>query len=413
MDGQINRQGSSYRQGLVLGLTMAEIMVLLVFCLLIAMATFLKAGQTKLEETQQKLAEQRAVNERDAASIAALRQDAALVDRLSAAAGSDPGAVDEYWRDLVESKTAMSQLAKEGTSLKELREKAAAMTALQKVGIDTDKAMRDADIVAAVKKALPDADRLALTPLSAGELVTRGLGANGDGGGNHLPPIISLSEEKGYTFRTGSAELLPPFREALMTSTLEKITGLVKQYDVDVIEVVGHTDEQGYGPTKVAVPAPDAPMTLSPPAAVARTSNLDKGLTGILKSGGDIGKLTPVDNAGRGLARAVSVVSELRKSPRLAGYKMIPLSGGQLIDVDETLALKGTTAGDVAQRRRIEIRLRKSTPHEAAVSILQPQLAPIRRAPPKPVAPRASIPAPTSAPPVAARAPSLFNVFGN
>jgi hypothetical protein len=38
----------------------------------------------------------------------------------------------------------MSQLAKEGTSLKELREKAAAMASLQKAGIDSDKAMRDA-----------------------------------------------------------------------------------------------------------------------------------------------------------------------------------------------------------------------------------------------------------------------------
>lgn len=413
MDGHINRQGSSYRQGLVLGLTMAEIMVLLVFCLLIAMATFLRAGEAKLAETQQKLAEQRILNERDAASIAALRQDAALVDRLSAAAGSDPSAVDEYWRDLVESKTAMGQLAKEGTSLKELREKAAAMAALQKVGIDADRAMRDAEIVAAVKKALPDADRLALTPQSAGEYVTRGLGTKGDGGGNHLPPIISLSEEKGYTFRTGSAELLPAFRQALTTTTLDKITSLVKQYDVDVIEVVGHTDEQAYGPMRVASPAPDGPIALSPPTVVARTSNLDKGLAGILKSGGDIGKLTPADNAGLGLARAVSVVSELQKSPKLTGYKMIPLSGGQLVDVDETLALKGTTAGDVAQRRRIEIRLRKSTPHEAAVSILQPQPAPVRRAPPKPVAPRPSPSAPTAAPIVPARAPSLFNIFGN
>jgi outer membrane protein OmpA-like peptidoglycan-associated protein len=410
MDGHINRQGSSYRQGLVLGLTMAEIMLLLVFCLLIAMASFLRAGQTKLAETQQMLDKQRALNERDAASIAALRQDTALVDKLSAAAGSDPAAIDEYWRDLVESKTAMSQLAKEGTSLKELREKAAAMASLQKAGIDSDKAMRDADIVAAVKRALPDADRLALTPQSAGDFVARGLGAKGDGGGNHLPPIISLSEEKGYTFRTGSAELLLPFREALMTTTLDKILTFIKQYDVDVIEVVGHTDEQAYSATKVASPAVDSPMALVPPTAVARTSNLDRGLTGVLKTGGDIGKLTPVDNAGLGLARAVSVVSVLRQSPKLAGYKMIPLSGGQLIDTDETLALNGTSGGDVAQRRRIEIRLRKSTPHEAAVSLLQPQMAtPRRAAPPRQIAPRSPATPPASPP----RPPSMFNLFGN
>jgi len=153
---------------------------------------------------------------------------------------------------------------------------------------------------------------------------------------------------------------------------MDKILSTIKQYDVDVIEIVGHTDEQAYGP-RVASPAVDATMTpavLVPPAIAPRSSNLDRGLTAILKNGGDIGKLTPVDNAGLGLARAVSVVSILRRSPKLAGYKMIPLSGGQLIDTDESLALNGTSGGDVAQRRRIEIRLRKSAPHEAAASIL-------------------------------------------
>jgi outer membrane protein OmpA-like peptidoglycan-associated protein len=411
MDGHINRQGSSYRQGLVLGLTMAEIMLLLVFCLLIAMATFLGAEQTKLAETQTKLAEtqqlldkQLASNEPETASIAAPQQNTALIDKLLADAGSDPVAVDKYWHDLVESKTTMSQLAKEGTSLKELREKATAMASLQKAGIDPDKAIRDADIVAAVKRALPDEDRLALTPQSASDFVIRGLAAKGDGGGNHLPPIISLSEEKGYTFRTGSAELLLPFREALMSTTLDKILSLIKQYDVDVIEVVGHTDEQAYSATKVVSPAIDSTMAMSPPTIIARTSNLDRGLTGVLKTGGDIGKLTPVDNAGLGLARAVSVVSVLRQAPQLAGYKMIPLSGGQLINTDETLALNGASGGDIAQRRRIEIRLRKSTPHETAASILQPQLAnPRRVVPPRQITPRLSAPPPR---------PSGFNIFG-
>ena len=56
MDGEIIRQRASYRQGLVLGLTMAEIMILLVFCLLIAMATFLKSEQDKRVSAQQELA---------------------------------------------------------------------------------------------------------------------------------------------------------------------------------------------------------------------------------------------------------------------------------------------------------------------------------------------------------------------
>ena len=40
------------------------------------------------------------------------------------------------------------------------------------------------------------------------------------------------------------------------------------------------------------------------------------------------------------------------------GYTIHPLSAGQLIDVDHKLAVSGNT-GDVKQRRRIEIRLRR------------------------------------------------------
>jgi hypothetical protein len=72
-----------------------------------------------------------------------------------------------------------------------------------------------------------------------------------------------------------------------------------------------------------------------------------------------VASLTPADNAGLGLARAVAVVSVLRQSPLLDGYKIIPLSGAQLVNTDETLALEASP-DDVQQRRRIEIRLRKS-----------------------------------------------------
>lgn len=418
MSEQINRQGFSYRQGLVLGLTMAEIMLLLVFCLLIAMTAFLKREQGKLADANKVIEQQKAARALDSSSIAALKEEAALVEKLAASVGSDPAKIDEYWRDLVESKAIVNQMAKEGTSIKELREKAAGMSSLQKAGIDAEKALRDAEIVAAIKRALPDAERVALTPQSAADLASKGARAVGDGGGNRWPPIISLSEEKGYFFRTGSAELEASFKTALTTTTLDKIVDILKQYDVDVIEVVGHTDEQAYGPRRAAAPAQTAdtagvPVVLTPPPVAARISNLDRGLTTVLRSESDVGKLTPADNAGLGLARAVSVVSTLQKSPKLAGYKMIPLSGGQLIDTNESLALSGTSGGDVAQRRRIEIRLRKSSPHEAAASILPPASpAPARRIAPKQTAPRPT-PAPAVSSPPPPRPPSPFRLFGN
>jgi hypothetical protein len=74
----------------------------------------------------------------------------------------------------------------------------------------------------------------------------------------------------------------------------------------------------------------------------------------------------PADNAGLGLARAVSVVRVLRKSKLLESYKVIPLSGAQLVNTDETLDLEGTPGG-IRERRRIEIRLRTSSTHESPI----------------------------------------------
>ncbi|MGY4402839.1 hypothetical protein [Bradyrhizobium sp. USDA 3315] len=381
MDGQINQQGASYRQGLVLGLTMAEIMVLLVFCLLIAMATYLRTEQSKLAEAKKELQDRQAQNEGDRALAAALRQNPALLEKLSSAAGQGAAAADEFWRDLVQSKAALAELVKSNGSLKELRERAAAMAALQSKGIDLEKVLRDADMVAAIERVMPGAEKAPPSPQSVAELIVRGLAGPASGAARHQwPPIITLSEAGGYYFKTGSAELSAPFREALVTTTPDEILRYIQQYDVDVIEVVGHTDEQAFGVRQ-------APVTLDPaaPPPPVRQSNLDRDLAAILRSGGDIARLTPVDNAGLGLARAVSVVSVLRQSPKLADYKMIPLSGAQLINTDETLALSGTSRGDVAQRRRIEIRLRKSVPHEAVAPIppTSPVASPRRRPQPK------------------------------
>ena len=97
-----------------------------------------------------------------------------------------------------------------------------------------------------------------------------------------------------------------------------------------------------------------------------------------------IGSLVPADNAGLGLARAVSVVSVLRQSKLLADYKLIPLSGAQLVNTDETLALAGTP-GDIRERRRIEIRLRKSSPHDAPIHDVTASIPEVPLPKPKPM----------------------------
>jgi len=121
------------------------------------------------------------------------------------------------------------------------------------------------------------------------------------------------------------------------------IPNLVKtaqEYDVDVIEVVGHTDELPIG---------------------AKNSNLDRDMVEVLKGNKPIVALRPGDNAGLGIARSVSVVRNLLQDQRLHGLRVLPLSGAQLITTKETLANGTDVQGDVKERRRIEIRLRKSS----------------------------------------------------
>jgi SMC interacting uncharacterized protein involved in chromosome segregation len=159
MDGQIFRQSSSYRQGLVLGLTMAEIMILLIFCLLITMATFLKREQTKREEAEQQVRVERVSSMADRNLVTAIKQNPELYERLRSevVTSSNVKAVDEFWRELVESRNAMADLKKGGLSEKNIRDQLADMERLKSKGISLDKALRDADIVASIEKVMPAA----------------------------------------------------------------------------------------------------------------------------------------------------------------------------------------------------------------------------------------------------------------
>jgi hypothetical protein len=117
----------------------------------------------------------------------------------------------------------------------------------------------------------------------------------------------------------------------------------MKRYNVDVVEVIGNTDER--------------PVT--PPDGVAINSNLDFTLLSALRGELDVSQIVSADNTDLGLARAVAVTRELKANPLLAGRTIIPLSAAQLVDLSGRLT-DGTQSGDVEARRRIEIRLRHS-----------------------------------------------------
>ena len=347
MSGSIARQGASYRQGLVLGLTMAEIMLLLVFSLLIAIGVALATERVQREEVMQRLRGAEVAAAKSGAVVEEIRRFRRIAEFLdrTAARPTSPAAVDEFWRTLVESDEIVEAMERRGVSRATLREGSeyfARMQQLKTAGLDPDKAMRGAALAKAIDDALPAVvDR---TPEHLADLILKGIAASephdeaASKEGHVWPPIINLSEAGGYYFASRSAELRPDFEAILRTAVTEKLLDIGASFQVDVIEVIGHTDER--------------PVN-------GGLSNLDREL-GLVTSGANgVGVLQPADNAGLGLARALAVVKVLSSEPRLRNFRILPLSGAQLIGTDGRLT-RWDEQGDVRERRRIEIRMRKS-----------------------------------------------------
>ena len=347
MSETIGRQAAAYRQGLVLGLTMAEIMLLLVFCMLIAVGVGLANERAKLLDTMLRLKNVEAAAAADRAIVDTIKRNPRLAELLAQATGSaSQREIDEFWRKLVESNDVVAKLGRQGVSLVALKEGYfAKMQRLLKAGIDPDKIVRGLALASAIDGASFANAMPKLTPEQVTALIEKGIAASKPqsetdrGNGHNWPPIINLSEAGGYYFATGSAVLTPDFATALRTVVINRLLQIAESFDVDVIEVIGHTDEQ--------------PVT-------NRVSNLDRHLSSVTLGGADAGALQWADNAGLGLARALAVVKVLASDARLGAFRILPLSGAQLIDTDGRLT-RWDEQGDVRERRRIEIRMRKSS----------------------------------------------------
>jgi flagellar motor protein MotB len=342
----IGRQAASYRQGLVLGLTMAEIMLLLVFCLLIAVGVSLAGERAKRDDALLRLKKVETAAAANEAVIKTIRRNTRLAELLDRKSAS-PREIDDFWRKLVESNDVVAKMEQQGVPLATLEESnyAAKLQELMSEGIDPDKIARGVALAAAIDAVIADKKLGNLTPQEIAALLDKGLAAPkpADDGeakkGHNWPPIINLSEAGGYYFATGSAELTPNFATELRTVVVDRLLEIAESYDVDVIEVIGHTDEQ--------------PVN-------SRVSNLDRALSSVTSGGSGAGVLQWADNAGLGLARSLSVVERLSADPRLRSFRILPLSGAQLIGIDGRLT-RFDGHGDVRERRRIEIRMRKST----------------------------------------------------
>src|SRR3569832_2274052 len=203
MEGQILEQRSSYRRGPALGPPPAAPPALLVFCLLIAMAAFLKREETRRIAAEQELRHEKAQNAEIRDVVNSLSKSAAVAEKIESLSGlSDPQAIDKYWRELVDSRSVVKEIEKNLT-VKELRESLANIAALRANGIDVDKAIRDSEIVGAINRAMAKPGEPPVSARNVLDTLARGMSPGG--GGHQWPPIIRMSEADGYFFRSGSA----------------------------------------------------------------------------------------------------------------------------------------------------------------------------------------------------------------
>ena len=348
-------------------------MLLLVFCLLLAAGAIVMREKAAAEQAkadrlavQQELKAQKGANSLLAETLEVFRK-----------AVTDSDALEKEWRELELAKASLEQILETGLSLEEvkkqvpiLRELKARNVTIEEVraGAEVLRKLQEQDITAKdfeilapvanelleqgltaedIKKLAPAIkvlrDRVVVAAAEKTpqdqllEIVRKAQAVDGEAKPHEWPPIINLSETNGYFFRSGSAELSPPFLASLQGKTAEQIADIAARYDVDVIEVIGHTDEQNIS---------------------GIVSNLDSALQGVLSGATSVKALRPADNAGLGLARAIAVAEVLKEVPGLDGLTVLPMSGAQLILPDDTLT-NGAQTGDVASRRRIEIRVRK------------------------------------------------------
>ncbi|TBR57621.1 flagellar motor protein [Westiellopsis prolifica IICB1] len=154
------------------------------------------------------------------------------------------------------------------------------------------------------------------------------------------PPIFLIKDEN-YRFEPGSAAIPPDMLNYIINKIVPGIEKTTRDYNIDTVEIIGHTDEQSIG------------------NGIA--SNLDNNLEAFASDKGAVVALKPGSNADLGLMRSLAVVKELLKiqkqKGRMSGIKFRAYSAAQLILPNGEFAPvpKGVRQPE-ATRRRIEFR---------------------------------------------------------
>ncbi|MDB4191499.1 hypothetical protein N9802_07725 [Amylibacter sp.] len=380
----IAEAGSSYRRGVIFGLTMAEVLLLLIFCLLLFMATLdekieelSKLNETLETQNLQYLRENKillAQNARYKENIDALGQDTSVpvevyevvtkmddeelfkfVENSELASTTSSEKFEEVFEkakqwDTVTNQSQNPKVDKITNIAKELEpEQLSKLIDNAYVASQTDAGVLDAALeefnkpkekppVPALAPMDPKIRELAeAVSIDDLKLLAEGKMEEKVEAGNNWPPIISLPEAENYSFKLGSAQLTESFKGQLSNEIVNQILQTLSEYDADLIEVIGHTDLQ--------------------PMSMARVTNLDKSALEYFETPDKV-SLRARDNAGLGYARALSVTKHLLQTPELKGYTILPYSAAQMVTPNHTITTKDDKF-DSSQLRRIEIRVRR------------------------------------------------------
>ncbi len=320
MKSSVDKDEKSYRSGVILGLSLAEVILLTLFCLLL----LLFAQSKRFKETVRFSKDHPDLFPAIEACLPDLRK--AYPENISSEEFSTHFTKDfrAFTKDKGSQINKTAQRLYPSVKSEEEKEKllekdlAHLQQLMSQSGGNMDQTMED---------------------VAAGRKLRAERSNGGKRKNDGWPPFMNLSESKGFYFEAGSSQLTQVFGEKLQTDITDRLTQIIDEYGTDVVEVIGHTDEQPiYG----------------------MKSNLDQTLIPVIQSHLGGNEMIASDNNGLGMARAVSVAKLLIESGKFKDVKILPLSAGQMIEPVDKLA-SGTNKGDSAERRRIEIRVRRSS----------------------------------------------------
>ena len=370
----IEVNAADYRRGVIFGLTMAEVLLLLIFCLLLFVAMLnreidevlrknadlsqankiLEVSNANYQNNLKNLDQSTAVSQEvfDVVNVLDDDQLKKLIQNSEVASTFSPDQFQEYFAKAEKWDTFTNQPQEATFTQLDSIEKFATSEQLNRLMENADIAMNyDSETLQEKiskaekwdkKASLPKPEpidpylKMLISQVSISDLELLAAGKL-EPVGNNWPPIISLPEAENYSFKIGSAELTENFKMQLDSDIIEEILDTLSQYDADLIEIIGHTDLQ--------------------PMSRARVSNLDTAARDFFQAKTNIA-LRAKDNVGLGYARALSVTKHLRENPKLQSYTILPYSAAQMITPDGTITKEGDDF-ESSQLRRIEIRVRR------------------------------------------------------